>query len=47
MAASVASASGSGLFADKRIAVQYHYDESERTAPFSRTATDLYRLKLV
>jgi len=33
MAASVASASMSGLFADKRIAVQYH-NESERAAPF-------------
>jgi hypothetical protein len=39
MAASVASASRTGLFADKRIAVQY-YNESERTAPFSRMATD-------
>ena len=44
MAASVASASRTGLFADKRIAVQYH-NESEGTAPFSRTAMD--RLKLV
>ncbi len=45
MAASVASASRTGLFADKRLAAQYN--ESERTAPFSRTATDFYRLKLV
>jgi predicted TIM-barrel fold metal-dependent hydrolase len=29
----------------KRIAAQYN--ESERTALFSRTATDFYRLKLV
>lgn len=44
MAASVASAT-SGLFADKRLAARYN--ESERTAPFSRTTTDFYRLKLV
>ena len=45
MAASVAPASTSGLFADKRTAVRYHNESG--AAPFSRTATDLYRLKLV
>jgi len=44
MAAS-ASVSRSGLFADRRIAVQNN--ETERTALFPRAATDLYRLKLV